>query len=34
MKYKLLALIIPTLLTANVANSAEMYNKDGNKLDV
>lgn len=34
MKYKLLALIIPTLLTTNVANSAEMYNKDGNKLDV
>ncbi|MGX4745226.1 porin [Providencia rettgeri] len=34
MKYKLLTLIIPTLLTANVANSAEMYNKDGNKLDV
>ncbi|PBI78083.1 porin [Rahnella victoriana] len=34
MKLKALALIIPALLVAGAANSAEIYNKDGNKLDL
>ncbi|CAM3824515.1 porin OmpC [Rahnella bruchi] len=34
MKLKALALIIPALLVAGVAHSAEVYNKDGNKLDL
>src|SRR5476649_1988574 len=34
MKLKALALIIPALLVAGAAQSAEVYNKDGNKLDL
>lgn len=34
MKLKALALIIPALLVAGAAHSAEIYNKDGNKLDL
>ncbi|WP_434641601.1 porin OmpC [Klebsiella sp. I138] len=34
MKRKVLALAIPALLTAGAAHSAEVYNKDGNKLDL
>jgi outer membrane protein N len=34
MKLKALALIIPALLVAGAAHSAEVYNKDGNKLDL
>lgn len=33
MKRKILAVIVPALLTAGAANAAEIYNKDGNKLD-
>ena len=34
MKLKALAIIIPALLVAGAAHSAEVYNKDGNKLDL
>lgn len=34
MKRKVLALMIPALLMAGAANAAEVYNKDGNKLDL
>ncbi len=34
MKLKALALLIPALLVAGAAQSAEIYNKDGNKLDL
>lgn len=34
MKRNLLAVVIPALLAAGAANAAEVYNKDGNKLDI
>ncbi|WON78892.1 porin OmpC [Serratia sp. UGAL515B_01] len=34
MKRNILAVVIPALLAASAANAAEIYNKDGNKLDV
>ncbi|WP_337008677.1 porin OmpF [Pantoea sp. AS142] len=34
MKRNILAVIIPALLAAGAANAAEIYNKDGNKLDL
>lgn len=34
MKRNILAIVIPALLSAGAANAAEVYNKDGNKLDV
>ncbi|CCJ92081.1 Outer membrane protein C precursor [Cronobacter turicensis 564] len=34
MKRKVLALVVPALLFAGAANAAEIYNKDGNKLDL
>ena len=34
MNRKVLALIIPALLAAGAAHAAEIYNKDGNKLDL
>ncbi|MGB9098978.1 porin OmpF [Erwinia sp.] len=34
MKRNILALVIPALLVAGAANAAEVYNKDGNKLDL
>lgn len=34
MKRNILAVVIPALLAAGVANAAEIYNKDGNKLDL
>lgn len=34
MKRNILAVVIPALLAAGAANAAEIYNKDGNKLDV
>ncbi|HED4172592.1 TPA: porin OmpC [Klebsiella aerogenes] len=34
MKIKALALVIPALLAAGAAHAAEIYNKDGNKLDL
>ncbi|MCT4706667.1 porin OmpC [Enterobacteriaceae bacterium H11S18] len=34
MKRTALALIIPAILTMGAANAAEIYNKDGNKLDL
>lgn len=34
MKRNLLAIVIPALLVAGAANAAEIYNKDGNKLDL
>ncbi|EPY3766639.1 porin [Shigella flexneri] len=34
MKRKVLALLIPALLAAGAAHAAEVYNKDGNKLDL
>ncbi|OVD63773.1 hypothetical protein UQ30_23340, partial [Escherichia coli] len=33
MKRKVLAMLVPALLVAGAANAAEIYNKDGNKLD-
>eukprot|EP01132_Coremiostelium_polycephalum_P023796 gene23796-28434_t len=30
----LLAMLVPALLVAGAANAAEIYNKDGNKLDL
>jgi outer membrane protein N len=34
MKRKVLAILMPALLLAGAANAAEIYNKDGNKLDL
>ena len=34
MKRKILAVVIPSLLVAGMVNAAEVYNKDGNKLDL
>ncbi|ATZ11212.1 porin OmpC [Erwinia amylovora] len=34
MKRNILAVLIPALLAAGAANAAEIYNKDGNKLDL
>lgn len=34
MKMKALALLVPALLMAGAVNAAEMYNKDGNKVDL
>ncbi|QCR10328.1 porin [Brenneria rubrifaciens] len=34
MKRNVLAVVIPVLLAAGAANAAEVYNKDGNKLDI
>ncbi|HCJ8843055.1 TPA: hypothetical protein NV796_003816 [Escherichia coli] len=34
MKRKVLAMLVPALLVADAANAAEIYNKDGNKLDL
>ncbi|WP_413723211.1 porin OmpF [Sodalis sp. RH24] len=34
MKYSILAVMIPALLASGVASAAEVYNKDGNKLDL
>lgn len=34
MKRKILAVIVPALLVAGTASAAEIYNKDGNKLDI
>ncbi|ECI9048371.1 porin OmpC [Salmonella enterica subsp. enterica serovar Schwarzengrund] len=34
MKREVLALVIPALLAAGAAHAAEVYNKDGNKLDL
>ena len=34
MNRKVLALVIPALLSAGAAHAAEIYNKDGNKLDL
>lgn len=34
MKRKVLAIMLPALLAAGAAHSAEIYNKNGNKLDL
>jgi len=34
MKRNILAVVIPALLAAGAANAAEVYNKDGNKVDI
>ncbi|HAN7853831.1 TPA: porin [Escherichia coli] len=34
MKRKVLAMLVPALLVAGAADAAEVYNKDGNKLDL
>jgi outer membrane protein N len=34
MKRKVLAIVIPALMAAGAAHAAEIYNKDGNKLDL
>ncbi len=34
MKRNILAILIPTLLVATTSHAAEIYNKDGNKLDL
>lgn len=34
MNRKVLALLVPALLVAGAANAAEIYNKNGNKLDL
>lgn len=34
MKRRVLSLMIPALLVAGSASAAEIYNKDGNKLDL
>ena len=34
MKLKALALMVPVLLIATATHAAEIYNKDGNKLDL
>ncbi len=33
MKRNILAVVIPAVLVAGAANAAEIYNKNGNKLD-
>ncbi len=33
-KRNILAVIVPALLVAGTANAAEIYNKDGNKVDL
>jgi outer membrane pore protein F len=33
MKRKVLAILVPALLFAGAANAAEIYNKNGNKVD-
>ncbi|HAT2854002.1 TPA: porin OmpC, partial [Serratia marcescens] len=34
MKLRVLSLMVPALLVAGTAGAAEIYNKDGNKLDL
>ena len=34
MKLKLVAVAVTSMLAAGVVNAAEIYNKDGNKLDL
>jgi len=34
MKRKVLAVLVPVLLSAGAVNAAEIYNKDGNKFDL
>ncbi|MBA6283646.1 porin, partial [Salmonella enterica subsp. enterica serovar Irumu] len=34
MNRKVLALLVPALLVADAANEAEVYNKNGNKLEL
>lgn len=34
MKRKVLAILVPALLMAGAVNAAEMYNKNGNKVDL
>ena len=34
MKLKIVAVVVTGLLAANAAHAAEVYNKDGNKLDL
>lgn len=34
MKLKVLAVVVPALLAVGVADAAEVYNKDGNKVDI
>ncbi|WP_256743272.1 porin, partial [Cronobacter sakazakii] len=34
MKVKVLSLLVPALLVAGSVNAAEIYNKDGNKVDI
>ena len=34
MKRKVLAVLVPVLLSAGTVNAAEIYNKDSNKLDL
>ncbi len=34
MKFKVLSLLVPALLAAGAVHAAEVYNKDGNKLDL
>ena len=34
MKRKVLAILVPALLMAGAAHAAEMYNKNGNKVDL
>ncbi|EHN1752011.1 hypothetical protein KG522_000957 [Salmonella enterica subsp. diarizonae serovar 50:z52:z35] len=34
MHRKILTLLVPTLLVAGAENAAEVYNKNGNKLDL
>ncbi|MGV3344856.1 porin [Enterobacteriaceae bacterium LUAb1] len=34
MKHNILAIVIPALLAASAVNAAEVYNKDGNKLEL
>ena len=34
MKRKVLAMLVPALLVAGAANAAEIYNKNGNKVEL
>lgn len=34
MKLRVLSLVVPALMMAGTAGAAEIYNKDGNKLDL
>jgi predicted porin len=34
MKRKVLAILVPAILMAGAANAAEIYNKNGNKVDL